>query len=188
MSEILQLEKKDIKKIDRTWTIRFDDIDPDTTDESKYVKGTGSYRIVPIHKTLLELDFIKFKNTTSTRLFASEIRNNKGKFDAFQKRFRTYRKQVNVVPSNSMEYRDFHSIRHTVITNLSDLRMKGKENQFFETWVIDAIVGHKSSDRSVGEKTYNHSNQIATKNKVLNSDLSPNINTITKMRFPITLS
>ena len=55
MTEILQLEKSDIKKEKGIWVIDIDDINPNSKDEHKHVKKDGSRRIVPIHSKLIEL-------------------------------------------------------------------------------------------------------------------------------------
>ena len=124
MSEILQLEKHDIflDKDTNIWAINISDIDPKSSDPDKHVKIDGSYRQTPVHKALIELGFIDYVQTRNSRLFPDEDRNNIGKFDKFQKRFTTYRKQVGVEPQHALELRDFHSIRHTVRTKLTELR------------------------------------------------------------------
>ncbi|MFK5949684.1 MAG: site-specific integrase [Methylococcales bacterium] len=168
MSEILQLEKHDIYQVDNIWVFNFDDSSHLSEDKHKHVKEAGSYREVPIHKTLIKLGFIDYINSIKGRLFPDEPRTEKGKFDAFQKRYATYRKQVGVIPEHEKQLKDFHSIRHTVRTRLSDIRTTGKANDRFDEGIIDAIVGHMSKDRSEGQKSYNHSQYIKTKNKALN--------------------
>jgi integrase len=167
MSEILQLEKHDIQDVDGIWAFKFDDIDHQTTDSKKHVKKDGSRRLVPIHKQLLKLGFLDYVGTRKTRLFPDEERNDKGKFDSFQKRHTTYRKKVSVVPDHNMELKDFHSFRHTARTRLTELRTTGHVSQRFDEGIIDAIVGHASKDRSVGQTTYNHSQYMKAKKKAL---------------------
>lgn len=168
MSEILQLEKHDIYPVDKIWVINFDDNSHESEDEHKHLKESGSYRIVPIHKALIKLGFLDYIKTISGRVFPDEPRNTKGKFDAFQKRHATYRKQVDIVPDHDKQLKDFHSFRHTIRTRLSDIRTTGKANDRFDDWIIDAIVGHASDGRSQGQKTYNHTQYITAKNKALN--------------------
>ena len=168
MSEILQLERHDIQKVDAIWTFNFDDIDHLSTDDKKHVKKDGSRRLVPIHKQLIKLGFIEYVETRKDRLFPDELRNAKGKFDAFQKRHSTYRRQVDVLPSHKLELKDFHSFRHTVRTRLSDLRTTGHPAQRFDEGLIDSIIGHASQSRSIGQTAYNHSQYIKAKQKALN--------------------
>lgn len=167
MSEILQLERHDIQNIDGIWAFNFDDIDHQTIDNRKHVKKDGSRRLVPIHTQLLDIGFIKYVETRQNRLFPDEERNDKGKFDAFQKRHTNYRKKVGVQPSHPMELKDFHSFRHTVRTRLTELRTTGHASQRFDEGIIDAIVGHASKERSVGQTTYNHSQYMKAKKKAL---------------------
>ena len=111
-----------IHKDTNIWAINISDLDPKSSDPDKHVKIDGSYRQTPVHKALIELGFIDYVQTRNSRLFPDEDRNNIGKFDKFQKRFTTYRKQVGVEPQHALELRDFHSIRHTVRTKLTELR------------------------------------------------------------------
>jgi len=101
-------------------------------------------------------------------LFPDEPRNDAGKFDNFQKRFTTYRKNVGVVPHHKNERRDFHSFRHTVRTRLSEIGSTGSASQRFGEGIIDAIVGHASKDRSEGQITYDHSKKLKAKTNTLN--------------------
>jgi hypothetical protein len=85
----------------------------------------------------------------------------------FGKRHNTYRKKVNVVPSHSMELKDFLSFRHTVRTRLTELRTTGHASQRFDEDIIDATVGRASKDRSVAQTTYKHSQYMKAKKKAL---------------------
>ena len=91
----------------------------------KHVKNDGSQREVPVHDILIKLGFIEYVKTQNGSLSPVEPRNRAGKFDNFQKRFTTYRKNVGVVPHHKNERRDFHSFRHTVRTRLSEIRSTG---------------------------------------------------------------
>lgn len=168
MSEILQLERHDIVKVGQYWVINFDDTNPLSVDEFKRLKQAGSMRMVPIHKQLIDLRLIDYIETRTERLFPDELRNDHGKFDAFSKRIATYRKRMGVGPKNDQELRDFHSFRHTVHTRLSELRTIGKPSDRFDEGLIDAIIGHVSKNRSIGETVYNHSQYIKAKNRALN--------------------
>jgi len=180
MGEILQLETHDIKRDGANTYISIDDTNPASTDPDKRLKQTGSKRVIPAHSQLMALGFTQFVewilDKGETRLFFDEPRNKVGKFDAFSKRFATYRKSCNVEPSTAKEKKDFHSFRHTVRTRLADIRTTGTPSQQFDEGIIDAIVGHESSSRSVGEKTYNHTQYLSAKKKALERLAYPSIN------------
>lgn len=168
MSEILQLERRDIYQEDKIWVIDFNDTSHDGIDPYKRLKRAGSHRVVPVHSQLIKLGFIDFVETKDKRIFDDEKRDGEGNFKDFPKRHSTYRKSVKVTKSKSKpEMKDFHSFRHTVITRLTDIKSVGRASQRFDVGIIDAIVGHESAARSEGEKTYNHSQQIKTKKQAL---------------------
>lgn len=167
MSEILQLEKQDIKKVGKIWTMSITNADNQSEDKDKRVKAKGSIREIPIHKQLLDLKFIDYLKSVDGRLFPDEPRNNKGKFDAFQKRFATYIKQVKVLPTHELEQKTFHNFRHTVRTKLAEIRTTGKASERFDEGLIDGILGHSSKDRSEGQKSYNHTQYIEAKSNAL---------------------
>jgi hypothetical protein len=60
---------------------------------------------------------VKQRRKSSQRLFPEEERTEEGKFDAYGKRFASYRKKVGVVAEDGVML-DFHSFRHTVRTAL----------------------------------------------------------------------
>lgn len=170
MAEIVQLEKHNIVQ-SKGGIWYFDITDEDShisSDEGKKLKALGSKRQVPIHNILLkDLKFMSHVEHRTGRLFPDEPRNKNGKFDAFQKRQATYRRQINVIPSHDMEMKDFHSFRHTVRTRLSEIRSMGRSSDQFDEGLIDAIMGHSSRGRSIGETTYNHSQYLESKSKAL---------------------
>lgn len=130
-------------------------------DDEKQLKSETSTRLVPIHSVLLELgllDFIKQRRKSSIRVFPEEERTAEGKFDAYGKRFATYRKKVGVVAEEGSML-DFHSFRHTVRTKLTEASIP-------ET-LIDDIIGHASEGRSIGRKTYTHTQLIPQKKEAI---------------------
>jgi len=167
MSEILQLNKCDIRKDSGVYFFSFDDAEGSEHESQKHIKTESSKRLVPIHNVLVNLDFLGYVNKCESRIFPDEPRNHNNKFDAFQKRHTTYRKKTNVMPSNSMEYKDFHSFRHTVRTRLSELSTTGRSTERFDEGIIDSILGHKSNKRSMGEKVYNHFQYLKIKSMAL---------------------
>ena len=178
MAEILQLLVTDIKRDGGIWYFDFDDLPSEEDFESeeefeKFLKASGSKKTVPIHKKLLELGFLDYKlakeRQGSLRLFPDEPRKeNSNKFDNFQKRFSYYQKTTCAVVAGKMEQKGFHNFRHTVRTCLAELAKTGRANEKFDDGLIDAIVGHASAKRSIGESNYTHSDFLKPKSKALN--------------------
>lgn len=163
MSELLSLESHNIKKLESFWYIDIVDYDPESSDQYKRVKASGSVRTVPIHPQLIELGFMDYVQGMRGRLFPDEPRNEKGKFDAFQKRQGRWRQKLGVKAQNDKTLKDFHSFRHTVRTRLNELKTEGRVNTHFNDGIIDEIVGHESGERSIGQKVYTHSDNMKTK-------------------------
>jgi len=127
----------------------------------KQLKSENSRRVVPVHSTLLELgllDFVKLRRKWSKRLFPEEERTEEGKFDAYGKRFASFRKKVGVVAEEGSML-DFHSFRHTVRTKLTEASIP--EN------LIDDIVGHASTSSSIGRRVYTHTQLIPQKKEAI---------------------
>ena len=106
------------------------------------------------------IDFVKHLQNLkkSSKLFADEVRNPDAKFDAYSKRFQHFRKKVGAIPGDN-KMLDFHSFRHTVRTKLADASIQES--------LIDDIVGHSSSGRSVGKKIYTHTQLIPQKKEAI---------------------
>jgi integrase len=166
LAEILQLTQRDITEQDGIWTINING-DKSIDDPGKRVKTKAANRLLPIHPTLLDLDWINYVNAQSGRLFPDEERGNTGKFSMFSKRFKTFRQQVGLYPCPDGIQRDFHSFRHTVETRLKELVGIGDGDKRVDTYTVDSIIGHAPSANAIGEKVYNHSlNLIAKKNAI----------------------
>ncbi|WP_428354763.1 site-specific integrase [Methyloprofundus sp.] len=161
LSELVQLYSSDIFEKEGEWVIDINSGD----DKELKVEGSdddepdGRPRIIPIHQQLIKLGFIDFvehqQSKGEQKLFPDEPRNKNYKFDNFSKRFRYYRDKVGAGPRNDKEFRDFHSFRHLVRTNLEEIGV--------ETGLIDDIIGHTSKDRSMGKQIYSHSELIKRK-------------------------
>lgn len=160
-TEIIQLEKKDIIKEKDVWLFDINEVEEieDKDGNVKSIKTIGSKRKIPIHPQLKKLGFLDYcKTIKSGRIFPDEERHNKGSFALFQSRWGKQRIVLGVIPQHNLELRDFHSFRHTVRTELSELNI--------EEGLIDAILGHTSKDRSEG-KTYDHADKIPYKLKAI---------------------
>lgn len=168
MSELLSLEQHNLKRSGAIWYLDILDHDPDSSDTYKRVKASGSVRTVPLHAQLIQLGFVDYARACVNRLFPDEPRNSVGKFDAFQKRQRRWRQKLGIKPPNSKTLKDFHSFRHTVRTRLDELKTEGRIATHFNDGVIDAIVGHESGERSIGQRIYTHSDNLKIKAMALN--------------------
>jgi integrase len=157
--EICQLLVSDVYEKEKTWII---DINDENGNQLK--SKNGSTRLVPVHRKLIELGLHTYVESLikrgETKLFPDEARNKHGKFDAFQKRFSKSIIKLGIKENlNIKERKSFHSFRHTVRTKLA-------ETSTYEA-VIDSIVGHVSKDRSVGDRSYTHTDRIDQKIKAL---------------------
>ena len=156
MGEIAQLLWTDIRKENEIWVF---DLNED--EDGKQLKNENSSRLVPIHSVLLDLgllDFLKARGKRDKRLFPEEERNESGKFAAYGKRFASLRRRVGIEKPEGKRL-DFHSFRHTVRTRLTDASV----NEF----LIDDIVGHSSNERSIGRKTYTHTQLVPQKKEAI---------------------
>ncbi len=169
LGEICQLLIKDVYEVEGIWVFDIND------DESKSLKTiNSSKRIIPIHKDLLKLKILEYRDymekNGSVSLFPLEVRDSRGMFSQFTKRFGNRLKTWKIKAAlKSGERKSFHSFRHTIRTRLVDISS-------IEESIIDSILGHISNARSIGEKQYTHSNRVNHKNMLLN-----------KLKYPIDL-
>ena len=156
LGEVCQLSVGDIKKIENVWCFNI----TETGDDDKRLKAKGSERIVPIHNQLIKLGLIEYRDVRSKidAKLLDEVRDDSGRFSAFQKRMNYYFKNLGLGIEDG-ETKGFHSFRHLVRTKLVELNIN--------EGLIDAIVGHTSSDRSIGSKFYTHTQLITQKNEAL---------------------
>ena len=143
LGEITTLYLDNIKEIsgnhrEKRWCF---DIVEEPEREDKHLKTKSSRRIVPIHDTLLKLNFIEFiellkkKDPSRERLFQelklSEGNYNKNVSTFFNKRY---------LPSLGLktDKKNFHSFRHTVSDHL---KQKGIEPHF-----VNELLGHTTGN------------------------------------------
>jgi len=155
LGEIAQLTLDDIKKVEEGWVF-----DINEEGEGKSIKNkSGSKRIIPIHKQLINLNFLEFaehiKKLKQTKLFFDEQRSVQGKFGQLQKRMSYYIRHISKIESTREKTKVFHSFRHLVRTRLVE--------EGIDERVIDSIVGHSNRDRSVGSSHYTHSEYVHQK-------------------------
>lgn len=158
LGEICQLKVSDIKKVDEIYCI---DINED--DEDKSIKRESSARMVPIHNQLLNLGFIDYVNNQKKKkqknIFEINYGIIRGQYHSTQKQMSDYLKKVGIVSSSTSKSKTFHSFRHTIRTQLTELDIEER--------TIDAIIGHASEARSIGNKIYTHSKLIKQKQSAI---------------------
>lgn len=138
LSEICQLELKNIKEIDGISIIQITD-----AGDNQKVKSDAGNRIIPIHSKLIELGFIDFVNKQVTNELWNDLPRRNGKAGGFFSRFFGDLRKKLCIPDDVV----FHSFRHTfrstlIETGISEL-------------IIDRLLGHESSG-SIGAKVYSH--------------------------------
>jgi len=140
LNEIAQLEVQDVEERDGIWCIN---VTPDG-DDQKRLKNASSRRVVPVHDTLLDCDFLGFlegqKEAGSTRLFPSltyTAQNGYGRNAG-----RWFNEQFLPQMGLGGQGLTFHCLRHTMITRL--MQAGAEEPQ------VKAIVGHTQSGVTLG--------------------------------------
>ena len=119
MGEIVQLTTDDVESKDDIWCFAFNNRD------GKRIKNLSSCRQVPVHPKLLELGLLDYLDSCPQNLFQ---KHKVSVGDWFRQR---YLPELDLANTG----RSFHSLRHTVITNLTD-------KQVFPYFVKE-LVGHK---------------------------------------------
>ena len=154
-NELCQLYKSDIYEQDDIWVIDINEADV------KKVKNLNSPRLVPIHKTLIQLGFLDYvKSVKSKQLFPELTPSAKeGHARLLSKWFNTtYRKNCRVGLLVN-EKKDFHSFRHTVI---NFYKQKGNVPES----AVAELVGQKASG-SVTFGRYGKAHNLETKDKLI---------------------
>ena len=157
LGEIAQLYVDDIYKAEEGWIFDLNEQD------DKSLKTKSSARLVPIHKKLVELGLLEFREHQKAqghkKMFPDEKRSPAGKFALYSKRFGTFRKSVGASPRHDKEFRDFHSFRYLVRTRLVEANV--------EEVIIDQIFGHLTPGQSIGATVYTKSDRLPAKFKAI---------------------
>lgn len=118
----------------------------------KEVKNLQSNRLVPIHPFLLDdlniLGFVSMmKERGETRIFPElKHHNTTGQFgDRISRMFGRQRRRFGIFPKGKGK-KDFHSIRHTVVTNLKHLGVPEPK--------VSQLVGHKTETTTITYTRY----------------------------------
>ena len=174
LSELGLLERHNIYEDGGVWVFEIKYFDSKSKIPYKRAKEKSSERVIPIHPQLIKLGFIDYVEEIKTgRIFPDEeyqIREKYGKtsikFDAFSKWFSRRVKKLGIEKGED-ETKALHNFRHLIETKLIELKYNKKGKLVHDHWIIDSIVGHSSSERSVGQKHYNHAKEISAKNTAI---------------------
>ena len=131
LDEICQLHLDDIRETDGVWIFDVNDKD------GKKLKNPFSARLVPIHKKLIQRDFLvyvkKVKAQKSVQLFPELKKGRDGHGREISRWFANYRVSVGIAAKG----KDFHSFRHPVATQL--------KNATVPEPVAAALLGHSTA-------------------------------------------
>jgi integrase len=159
-AELCQLLVSDVRR-DPTTSIWYLDINDEG---DKRLKTESSRRQVPLHPELERMNFLEFvegaKGNQESKLFPSEVRNPRGEFGAFSKRFNRYKKEkAGIKSEKGASILDFHSFRHVVQEKLFNLGC--------EEFIINELVGHSKAKHSEGLRTYATGASLEVKRQTL---------------------
>jgi integrase len=131
-NEIVQMEKKDVVKIDGIWCLSINDLptkdEPDDVWEiaPKRVKTANSRREIPIHHMLFKLGFLNFVDSIKSGRLFPDIEPIAHKLAATPcKRFNERR--LVEMGVKVTKKKTFYSLRHTVMNELKRLRVVPEE-------------------------------------------------------------
>lgn len=140
LEEICQLHCQDVYEINGIWVIDINNKGRDEGGHGKTLKNVNASRLVPVHKTLIDLGFLLYKNHISgqnhIRLFPNLNKSDQvGKYGKqVGKQFNDLVKIALKKPDYNSEGKSFHSLRH----NFADFyKQRG-----LQTDVFRQLYGH----------------------------------------------
>ncbi|WP_394496281.1 tyrosine-type recombinase/integrase [Shewanella sp. ENK2] len=129
LNELCQLYRDNIICIQNIWCISIEASRPD-----QKLKNSQSRRLIPIHDELISLGFIQYTNSLNSDQLFPELKNSRdGYGSAPSKWFSRFKTKLGFDKGH-----DFHSIRHTVATEL--------KNELVSSEVASALLGHLSNN------------------------------------------
>ncbi|WP_295693388.1 site-specific integrase [uncultured Maricaulis sp.] len=135
MGEIAQLWTDDVLEPDGVWALRVQF----NADRDQELKNPGSDRIIPIHKTLIDLGFVDWasaaRQKNASRLFP-DIPKSKDKQDfssIFSKRFSKFLETADLWRDG----RTFHSLRHNFRDAVRDADLSDSVAKVLGGWADD---------------------------------------------------
>lgn len=134
LNEVAQLHVPDVKQVEGVWLF---DVTADNGDK-KRLKNISSHRRVPVHDRLLELgllDFVSARSSGGAMLFPDLPYSEKNGYGRNLGRWfnEMFLEKLNLRGENLV----FHSLRHTVVTRLSQSDVPEVQ--------VKALVGHRQS-------------------------------------------
>lgn len=141
LNEICQLDIADVKQDGDTWLLNI----TDEGDDTKSVKSKAGRRKVPLHSELIRLGFLDFVDSrrNGTRLFPDYSYSANGGYGRNLGRWcnESFLPKLGIKQPGLV----FHSLRHTVVTRLSQADVPEP--------IVQCIVGHARS--GVTQEVYN---------------------------------
>jgi len=141
LNEICQLDIADIQRDGNTWFLNI----TDEGDDNKSVKSQAGKRKVPLHSELIQLGFLDFMDSrkSGTRLFPDYSYSANGGYGRNLGRWcnESFLSKLGIKQPGLV----FHSLRHTVVTRLSQADVPEP--------VVQCIIGHARS--GVTQEVYN---------------------------------
>jgi integrase len=141
LNEICQLDIADVQQDGDTWFLNI----TDEGDDNKRIKSKAGRRKVPLHSELIRLGFLDFVNSrrNRTRLFPDYSYSANGGYGRNLGRWcnESFLPKLGIKQPGLV----FHSLRHTVVTRLSQADIPEP--------VVQCIVGHARS--GVTQEVYN---------------------------------
>jgi integrase len=142
LQELSQLRLNDIYKKDGIWVI---DIN---AEEDKLVKTINSPRLIPVHKSLIALGFIKYIDhlkecyestiLSTTLVFPDLVKGRDGYGHNSAKWFARYLTQIHVKEDG----KSFHSLRHTFADEMKQARVIQA--------IVAELIGHEVEGETFG--------------------------------------
>ena len=148
LNEICQLDIADVKQDGGTWFLNI----TDEGDDTKSVKSKAGRRKVPLHSELIRLGFLDFVESrrNGTRLFPDYSYSANGGYGRNLGRWcnESFLPKLDIKQPGLV----FHSLRHTVVTRLSQADVPEP--------IVQCIVGHARS--GVTQEVYNREGYTLT--------------------------
>lgn len=148
VNELCQLHREDLKKQEGIWYLDINN------DGKKTLKNKNSKRRVPLHKTVIELGFVKYaQGVKHHRIFPGcKYRESTGKYaNNWGQWFNRLLVTEGIKPQGDRSI-TFHSFRHRMETALKRLEFNNEH--------IDQILGHGMS--ATRNQTYHHGYELTT--------------------------
>ncbi|MEO0938626.1 MAG: site-specific integrase [Pseudomonadota bacterium] len=151
LNEICQLDIADVKQDGGTWFLNI----TDEGDDNKRIKSKAGRRKVPLHSELIRLGFLDFVDSrrNGTRLFPDYSYSANGGYGRNLGRWcnESFLPKLGIKQPGLV----FHSLRHTVVTRLSQADVPEP--------IVQCIVGHARS--GVTQEVYNREGYTLTQLK-----------------------